>query len=251
MKKQNLKSYAGLVAAAAIWMGTTTSANASVSFSAAGSGGRAASVEFDIVGNDLQVTLTSSGTQPSPTWDATYSLTAVFFNYSGAGTLSGSGTASGTLVSGSTMPSGHTLGDYWAFDQNLTAPNGASMGLRGAGYSTVGGSGFGNLGSSNVNLDGSDGGILGWNTLNGSNSSIKDPQVYQSIVFHLALSDVPASLSASDFSDISFQYGTALNEPRLDYGAPVPEPSTVIAGLLLVVPLGLSTVRIVRRNRVK
>ena len=51
-------------------------------------------------------------------------------------------------------------------------------------------------------------------------------------------------------TDVSFQYGTALNEPNITGTTPVPEASTVIAGALLLLPLGASALRILRRNRV-
>jgi hypothetical protein len=52
---------------------------------------------------------------------------------------------------------------------------------------------------------------------------------------------------ASAFSDVSFQYGTQLSgNPNL---TPVPEPATLIAGALLLVPFGASTLRIWRSKR--
>jgi hypothetical protein len=48
----------------------------------------------------------------------------------------------------------------------------------------------------------------------------------------------------SQVNNVSFQYGTQIGENVL-----VPEPTTMIAGALLLLPFGASTLRILRRNR--
>jgi hypothetical protein len=72
-----------------------------------------------------------------------------------------------------------------------------------------------------------------------------------------------ALLTSSDGSmDLTFQFGTAESlsqiaagaEDSTSYsgsltGAAVPEPATVIAGFLLLLPLGMSTLRILRKTR--
>jgi hypothetical protein len=43
--------------------------------------------------------------------------------------------------------------------------------------------------------------------------------------------------------------GSFLFTPASEFSVPVPEPATIIAGALLLLPFGASTVRILRRNR--
>jgi hypothetical protein len=54
--------------------------------------------------------------------------------------------------------------------------------------------------------------------------------------------------SENDISGVTFLFGTGS-----DYGdsniIPVPEPSTVVAGTLLLLPLGVSVARILRKQR--
>ncbi len=111
-----------------------STAQASLVFTATGGGGRSASATFEVVGGNLVVTLANTGTQPTGKWDDTYAVSALFFDYNGAGTLKEAGSAvigtGGILTS---LPSDKTIGSYWAFDTGLTAPGGATDGLRGAG----------------------------------------------------------------------------------------------------------------------
>jgi len=74
-------------------------------------------------------------------------------------------------------------------------------------------------------------------------------------VFTLLAKDADHLLPAlkdGDITNLSFQYGTDLNDPNLvppPSSTPVPEPSTVIAGMLLLLPFGASTLRVLRKNR--
>lgn len=229
------------------------SGSAAIVFDGSGTDGRAASASFEIIGKDLQVTLTNLGTEPTvKNWDASYALSGLFFNYSGSGSISAGSASVGGGVIGTT-PAGKTIGNYWAFDSNLTgAPNGATDGLRAAGFGVGGGSAYGNLGPAEgkTKVGGIDGAILGWDSITGGNASLKLPLVYDSVVFTLTGSGL-TSLKASDFSDVTFQYGTAFTEAHFegavhvqsdfykDDMTSVPEPSTYIAGLSALGILGL------------
>lgn len=233
----------------AIGLSVGTNALASVTFNASGSGDRAASVTFNVVSGNLQVTLVNSGTEPS-SWDSTYMLGGVFFDYNGPGSLSANDTATGAVLpSGSgiigTLSSGQTIGSYWAYGSGISGPGGASQGLSAVGYG-IGLPSIANMGPAPQALvDGAAGGLLGWDNLTGANSSIKKPVAYTTIMFTLVGNSLPNSLSSSMFSNVNFQYGTSTNDPDLV----VPETGTVLAGALLLLPLGASMLRILRKNR--
>ncbi len=230
------------------------SASAAIVFDGSDTDGRSASASFEIVGGDLQVTLTNLGAKPTANnWDGSYALSGLFFNYSGSGSFSvGSASVSGGIIG--TLPAGKTIGSYWAFDKGLTgAPDGATDGLRAAGFGVGGGSSAGNLGpaGSNTKVGGLDGAILGWDNIAGGNASLKLPLVYNAVVFTLTGSDL-TSLKASDFSNVTFQYGTTFTETHFEAGfhdarefrqvgeaSSVPEPSTYITGLGALGILGL------------
>lgn len=65
--------------------------------------------------------------------------------------------------------------------------------------------------------------------------------------------------SLSQISDVVFGFGTSGGEgncdglitPAVPNPAPVPEPSTIISGLLLLVPLSIQIVRSINRNRLQ
>ena len=238
-----------LLAAGALVAGTPTSALATIDFSASGLGGREASVSFAVTAaGQLQVTLANGGTEPTPNWDATYVLGAVFFNYTGGGTLTANPTALGATASGGvlgSLPTGDTIGSYWAFASGLSgAPHGATEGLSGVGYSISGMPSAANMGPSpEQQVDGIAGGILGWNNTSGGNASVKEPLAYTSITFLMGSGFT--TLSPSDFNHVSFQYGTGLSDVNL---IPVPEPTTMVAGALLLLPFGMSTLRMLRRS---
>jgi hypothetical protein len=70
------------------------------------------------------------------------------------------------------------------------------------------------------------------------------------ILFYLGGSDAILPGSPADFwTTMSGQYGIS-DYTAFDVGTPVPEPATVFAGALLLLPFGLSTVRILRRKNV-
>lgn len=86
----------------------------------------------------------------------------------------------------------------------------------------------------------------------GNNSIFQHtPVVLGSATFTFDITGITAN---STLSDVSFIFGTAggaANTLRGNLLGSVPEPSTVLAGLLLLVPFGVSTVRILRRNKIQ
>ena len=255
MRKQKLKRLAAFIAVAGMWAGLSDSALADFSITAGPDAqGRKAEADFAIVGGNLQITLKNLDTTiPTAPWDATYILGALFFNYTGSGTLSANSSTSGAVVGsgggviGTLADPANTIGSYWAYASGLTgAPGGAKQALAGVGYSINGMPSSANMGPApQQQVDGAAGGILGWSDVSGGNSSVKQPLAYTSIVFTLTGSNLPdaAHLTSDLFNSVSFQYGTSLDD------ANIPEPTTMIAGALLLLPFGASTLKIVRRTK--
>jgi hypothetical protein len=95
-------------------------------------------------------------------------------------------------------------------------------------------------------LDGIDYGILsaGDNSATGNGGITSGgPLIKNSIQFTLT-ADSGFTLAELGNS-VVFQYGTSLDEPSFPS---VPEPTTVLAGALLLLPFGASTIRILRRK---
>ena len=247
---------AGVLIAAALTVASYTGFGA-LTFTGSGPGGRAASVTFAEAGGDLMVTLSNTGTEPTSQWDSTYLLGAVFFNYTGPGTLAANSTSSGAVLpNGSgvigTLASGTTIGSYWAYGSGVGGPNGAGQVLTSVGYGLGNLPSRGNMGPDSQKVGGADGALLGWNNINNANPSVTghEPLAYSTIVFTLDGSDLPASLVASDFTDITFQYGTALSDTSFIgnlYSNPVvsaPEPNYGIATAVVLLPIvGLALLR--------
>jgi hypothetical protein len=177
------------------------------------SGVLSASASFDIVGGNLQVTLTNTST--ADTLVPSDVLTAVFFNVAGNPSLTPlSGTLAGTTLYGATGPN---VGGEWAYNNGLNQ-FGANSGISSAG--------FGLFGPPDLfpgpNLDGPDSpnglnyGIVsaGDNAATGNAGVTGVPLLKGSVVFTLS-----GITSVAGISNITFQYGTSLG------GVPGGEPS--------------------------
>jgi hypothetical protein len=192
----------------------------------ASSGNLAASAAFEVVGGNLRVTLTNTSLYdvlvPADV------LTGVFFDVNGiapvltpVSAILGLGSSA---IFGGTDPGG-VVGGEWAYAASLVgAPKGATRGISSSGLGL-----FGNANFPGSNLQGPTAvggmqyGILsaGDNTatgnaaVTGSNAFVKNAVVF-------VLSGINANFDPSAvIGNVSFQYGTALNEPN------IPEPSTV------------------------
>jgi hypothetical protein len=191
---------------------------------------RSASAAFDIVGGNLQVTLTN--TSQNDALVPTDILTAVFFNMTGNPALTplSATVAPGSLVlSGGTDP-GNGVGGEWAYNKDLTGtPGGATQGISSTGLGLFG---PGNL-FPGTNLqgpaspDGVQYGITsaGDNPATGNGGLSGEGLVKNSVVF--LLSGLQENFSLDQIANIQFQYGTALTEPSIP-GNPVPEPATML-----------------------
>ena len=241
------------VLSAAAWLGTVPGAHAGFDQTFTGSqGSLSASARFHQVGNQLIVTL--ANTSSADVISAGQVLTAVFFNIDPTASLTRVSAvlgANSTVLYAATQPANGIVSPEWGFASNLSGtPGNAALGISSSGlglFSPATRFSAGNL-AGPISLNGVEYGITsaGDNpaTSNGSIGSA-NPVIQNSVVFTLGLpTDYAYTLEA--VTGVVFQYGTGLSETRIF--APVPEPTTLIAGALLLLPFGLSTILRLRKK---
>ena len=239
-----------LACAALAAMAIAQPSSAAVFFTATNGSNLTASATFDIVGGKLQVVLNNSSlvdvTVPMDV------LTALFFNVSGIGGAAQLGVASASATSnGPTFlhnvqknPAGTNVGGEWAY----AGVSSGSLPGTNAGISSTGLGLFGDANLNGPDLAGPPGGALDGLqygiTSTGDNLATDNAGVTE-ITKHSVtyLLDIAASFSLAQISNVSFQYGTGLDEPRItctvNCGGPpaneIPEPgSAALAGLALL-----------------
>ncbi|HQR22691.1 MAG TPA: PEP-CTERM sorting domain-containing protein [Burkholderiaceae bacterium] len=202
------------------------------------SGGRSASVSFDVFAPNLLV-VTLTNTSGADALVPTDILTGVFFNLAGNPLLSEVSARSGgpTYLNGLQAsaalggPAGSNVGGEWAYANGLSQ-YAANSGISSSGLGLFGGGTF--LGA---NLDGPPSGAVdglqygittaGDNLATGNTALMTNEITKNSVQF--ALGGFLGSLS--DISNVTFQYGTALTEPsvpgRPGQGGSVPEPGSL------------------------
>jgi hypothetical protein len=193
---------AGLLAAPSAQAGTATFIGSSGTLSA--------SVEFAVVGGNLQVTLTNTSLTDIDA--AAQLLTAVFFDIAGDPVLT---PISAVIAPGSTEQYGTAPGDVVGGEWGYVS----TAGISSTGIGVFGNANFpgANLaGPANGALDGPQGGILpaGWLAA-GDNASLTGTNggflTQNSVIF--TLSGIGAGFDpAASISNVIFQYGTALCE---------------------------------------
>lgn len=246
-----MKGLSTLLALAAV-VCFTPYATAAVTYTGSGTGVDGhdlnAEVTFDAVGGNLVITLTNLGPDALVPADV---LTGIFFDVAGDPDLSAVSAVLGVGSSVLFPPSGDgteggtgSVGSEWAYVDGLSGPEGTSYGIGSAGYGLFG---PGDRFNTAANLqgpadpDGMQYGIVsgigeGANpALSGSSAFIDD-----TVVFTLS---GWGSLDLNTISNVWFQYGTSLTEPRI---AIVPEPATV---LLLGLGIACLAARRVRKTR--
>lgn len=203
-----------------------------------------AQASFDIAGDNLTITLKNIATSDEGVGGKDSpgnTLTGLFFDIAGSPTLT---TVSATIPSGSAIAQANKcdvatctgvtdVSGEWGFSQtqNFSTTGGpsAGYGVSSAGYLDTGLSG--NVGNFNngvagtnlddpTSVDGINFGIISsLGTFDPNGGLKKDPLIQDSLV--LVFSGA-TGLSMSDFSNISFQYGTAFGEPLLSAVVPLP-----------------------------
>jgi len=242
--------FKSLIALALVaWGFAATSTQASVTYN--GSFLANDSVNTNKASADFDLTISGTTTQLVVTLsnDATYTpndqpdiLTAVFFTLAGNPTLT---RVSGLLAPGSVgvengtnlTIAGDVIGGSWVYGTSLSgAPAGQNQGISSAGFGIFSATTFPGaaLPDDNVVPDGSGGGLTtipDGGTLDGLNGR---PYIKHAAVFTLGA--VPASFALTDISNITFQYGTALDEGNVTV---VPEPSSIALAAIGLGLLGL------------
>ncbi|HKB02700.1 MAG TPA: XDD4 family exosortase-dependent surface protein [Gemmataceae bacterium] len=232
-----------VLAALALLSGVfTLDANAGITFTGS-SGNLSASATFEVVGNNLQITLTNTSTfETNVPADV---LTAIFFDIAGNPTLGNGVGASVVLAGGANVingsqPAGGIVGGEFAFQQD-------SGGLGGGltqhyGVSSVGLNLFGPgdlfPGDNLAGPDSPDGlqyGLVSQGAIvpQGNNNPIAtDPLIQSSVV--ITLTGAGSNFNLNSISNIRFQYGTALNEPSFpprDQLLEAPAPPALVLAL--------------------
>jgi len=215
-----------------------SAANATLVTFTGSAGTRNATVTFDAQGTNLVVTLTNSSL--NDVLAPVDVLTGVFFDVGGsplALTRTSAVVPAGSIVLfGGTDPGG-VVGGEWAYVGGLSgAPHGAAYGISSSGLGLFGpGDVFpGTNLQGPADPDGIQYGITstgdnpatGNTPVTGANALIKDTVVF-------TLGGLPAGFNPGRITNVSFQYGTALDEPNVP-GTPAPASAVLGAmGLAL------------------
>ncbi|MCC6322154.1 MAG: hypothetical protein IT438_12045 [Phycisphaerales bacterium] len=201
-----------------------SSSSAAVLFASASSGARAASATFDTSGTDLVITLTNTSSADAGV--PSEMLTGIFFDIAGAAlSLSRSSVLldAGSIVLNDPAPAGGIVGGEFGYRGGLAgAPHGAAYGVSSSGLGLFG---PGDLfpGPDLEPPASPDGVQYGLTTAsdpgNNNNGGASVPLIRNAVV--ITLGGLPANFDPfASIHNISFQYGTGLDEPNLYVPAP-------------------------------
>lgn len=211
----------------------------------------AAQAIFEVINDQLIVTLTNTATLQNVPADV---LTGLFFDIATASTLTPNSATLGfgsTVVNTVSQPLNGNVGGEWVYNGALpSAPNSAAFGIGSSGLGGTFGESDTNFNGPNLagptNVGGMEYGIVS-DASGGNHPLTTNPFISDTVVFVLDINGF--SFSASDISNVSFQYGTALDEPNnggdcIDCGPPPPPPITEVpepatATLLLIGAMGM------------
>jgi hypothetical protein len=238
----------GISAAAFLVLISTQAGATAITFFASGTGASgeaiSASATFDFSGDNLTITLVNTAIDDDAINGKDLSantLTGLFFDLTGSPTLDpfSATVAPGAIAGAPCSPGPCTLlttdvgGEFGYATVGL--PGGVGYGIASSGFDLFGDGSFdqNNPGVAGLNLDNPD-------AVNGANFGIisslvdyhpnpglaNDPVIVQQVVFILT---GVQGLTAASVSNVSFQYGTDLNEPNISCcEQDVPEPGTLM-----------------------
>lgn len=200
-------------------------------FTTAGGAPVNATADITISGTSMTVKLTDLYADPVSVGSV---LNGITINVTGATGASGLTADSATTVdlSGASPVYGAASGATVASEFTLSNAGSlitlSSLGSTGPDYLIIGPAGYG---SANGSLQ------------NGPHN----PFIYGTATFYFTLSGAN-SFSENDLGNLTFLFGTSTDSSTSTHTS-VPEPSTVIAGALLLLPLGVSAIRVLRKGR--
>ncbi len=238
------RSKVGFFGVVVLALGSAPALATTITFTGSGTGAEGAALAaqaiFEFNGNDLTVTLINIATADNTSSNKDVSantLTGVFFDLTGSPTLT---PVSALIAAGSLVQAGQcdvgpcdgtttNVGGEFGYGAGAF-PGGADRGISSSGFGLFGSGNFGgpNLDDPNA-LDGINFGIISLDPSYLPNNGLaNDPLIRNQVVFKLT---GVAGLDIDDLSDVSFQYGTGLNEPRIPGTPPdedVPEPTSLL-----------------------
>lgn len=190
----------------------------------ASGGGRSAQAIFAASGNDLIVTLTNTATDDI--FQPVFVLTGVFFDINGSAvtlTRTSAVLNAGSIVLNDPQPAGGVVGGEWAYKSGLAGgPHGATRGISSSGLGLFG---PGDLFTGpDLEPPTSPNGLEYGITTAGDNPATNNggtntPLIQNSVVF--TFGGLPGGFDPeARITNISFQYGTNLEEPNLQVPAP-------------------------------
>jgi hypothetical protein len=241
MKNKLIKCWASALMSAGAMV---SSAFASTTFTFTGTTAQgntgSAKATFSISGSTMTVTLTDLLQNPGGVANV---LNGVTFSLAGVTGVSGFAAASvqiGTIAGdGSYTPSTYTaLASQWSLSGGPTI---TLQAFPNPDYLILGPDANNNFTSGS-----GDAGYTGANSSIAGNPS-HNPFVLGSATFTFTL--LGSGYSESSITNVIFGFGTGTDSSGSSRTSSVPEPSTIVAGALLLLPFGVSTLRVLRRKQ--
>lgn len=196
-------------------------------------GGNPVSAKADITisGTSMTVTLTDLLADPVSVASILNGITINVAGATGASGLTANAANTVDLTSGSPVygtATGATVASEFSLSNAGSVITLSSLGSTGPDYLIIGPAGYGSA--------------------NGSiQSDPHNPFILGTATFFFNLTGA-GSFSESSLGELTFLFGTGTDSSTSTHTS-VPEPSTVIAGALLLLPLGFSAIRVLRKGR--
>jgi hypothetical protein len=240
--------WSGLFVVLAVCVSASTAFAGSITFSSSGAGIDGvtlnASALFTITGNQLKITLRNAGDTSGTNADkSANTLTGVFFDLPNGITLTplSATVAPGAIVQGNLCDVGPctssttNVGGEFVFRTGSWNGHAGNFGISSSGYIDAAATG-GNFNGPNLDdpnaPDGINFGIIADQTAanpfkpgSPNGNMAKNPLIEEQVVFTLTIAG--GTLTETQISNVSFQYGTSFSEPKLPPGittSQLPEP---------------------------